>query len=244
MKIFGLLVRKEKSFIHLTCNIIIVATIIAVMSISLISPASTIAYQSSFPAIYNGDRESNNVSLMINVYWGTEYLDEMLKTLKDNNVKTTFFVGGMWVAKNNEYLLKIRDDGHEIGNHGYFHKDGAKLSSSENKNEIYTNHELVKEVAGMEMNLFAPPSGSVNDTVTYTANSLGYRTIMWSRDTIDWRDKNSDLIYERATTKTIGGDLILMHPTECTARALDKIIKTLKSKGLNPTTVTETIGDM
>ena len=243
MRIFGFLKMKEKSFVHLTCNIILIVTIIAVMSISLFAPASTIAYQDSFPAIYHGDKSKNNVSLMINVYWGTEYLDEMLSILKDNNVKTTFFVGGCWVAKNNEYLLKIKNDGHEIGNHGYFHKDGAKLSSSENKNEIYTNHELVKEVAGVEMNLFAPPSGSVNDIVTSAASNLGYRTIMWSRDTIDWRDKDSELIYERATSKTIGGDLILMHPTECTVRALDRIIKTLKNKNLNLTTGTETLGE-
>ena len=52
---------------------------------------------------------------------------------------------------------------------------------------------------------------------------------------------HENLIFSRAVDKTVGGDLILMHPTEKTAKVLDKIIKALKNKGLNVTTVTETI---
>ena len=82
------------------------------------------------------------------------------------------------------------------------------------------------------MNLFAPPSGSVNSTVVTSAENLGYKTIMWSKDTIDWRDKDENLIFSRATKNISSGDLILMHPTNATAQALENILKTIYEQGL------------
>ncbi len=241
MKIFGFNTNNEKRFIHITCNIILGVILAVVFSLSLFSPVSSVVSVTKQSPIYYGNRKNNNVSLMINVYWGTEYLDDMIATLKNNNVKTTFFVGGCWVAKNNEMLKKLDEAGFEIASHGYNHKDHSKLSMEKNQDEIYVTHELVKSIIGREMNLFAPPSGSFNDSTLTVASHLGYKTIMWSRDTVDWRDKDENLIFSRAVDKTVGGDLILMHPTEKTAKVLDRIIKALKNKGLNVTTVTETI---
>ena len=72
---------------------------------------------------YSGNTESNKISLMVNVYWGTDYLDGMLEVWEKYDVKTTFFVGGTWAVKESEMLEKINDAGHEIANHGYSHKD-------------------------------------------------------------------------------------------------------------------------
>lgn len=193
---------------------------------------------------YSGDEKSNKITLMINVYWGTEYLDEMLQILEDNDVKTTFFVGGTWAVAESDMLKKIYDAGHEIGNHGYYHKDQGKLSAEKNYEEIINTHNLVKSLIGVEMDLFAPPSGSYNKKTVEIATELGYKTIMWTdgRDTIDWRDKDSEVIYNRAIKNCKGGDFVLMHPTEATKNALDRIIKTLKEKGFELCTVSENIG--
>ncbi len=190
---------------------------------------------------YNGDKSSKNVSLMINVYWGTEYLDDMLSILKENNVQTTFFIGGTWAVLNEDMLKKIYDDGHEIANHGYHHKDHDKLDEQGNLNEISTTHTIIQELLGVEMNLFAPPSGAYDKLTVSSASSLGYKTIMWTRDTVDWRDKDAELIYSRAIKNACGGDLILMHPTEKTVEALPKIISWFKDNGFNLTTVSQTL---
>lgn len=192
--------------------------------------------------IYAGDKSSNNISFMINVYWGNEYLEKMLETLKNYGVKTTFFIGGSWAISNQSLLKKIKEDGHEIASHGYSHKDHGKLDYNLNLIEIQKCHNVVKEVLNVDMELFAPPSGSYNDCTIKAANDLGYKTIMWTRDTIDWRDKDANLIYNRATIGLSGGDLVLMHPTSCTADSLQKIIEFAKRKKLNPTTVSETLG--
>ena len=191
---------------------------------------------------YNGDTSSNKVTLMINVYWGTEYLDDMLATLAEKDVKTTFFIGGTWAVLNEDYLNKIYQAGHEIANHGYHHKDHDKLDERGNLNEISTTHKIIKELLDVDMNLFAPPSGAYDKLTVSCAESLGYHTIMWTRDTIDWRDHDAEVIYQRAIKKAKGGDLILMHPTEATAQALPRIIDYFQSNNFTLTTVSDNIG--
>ena len=222
-------------------NLIIVVCIIFVGVISFGSRAVSVAYLKTDEAIYQGDPNKKQVSLMINVYWGTEYIEPILKTLKDNNVTATFFVGGSWVAQNNDVLALIDGTNCEIGNHGYYHKDHAKISKQQNQDEISRTHTLIKNLTKREMTLFAPPSGAYNKTTLDVAKSLGYKTIMWSKDTIDWRDQNEDLIFNRATQKLCNGDLILLHPTEKTMTILDKIIKSIKEQGFELVTVSKNI---
>ena len=207
------------------------------------SVKSVFSNKSEVQAYYSGNTQKNNVSLMNNVYLGTDYIEPMLEVLKNENVNTTFFVGGTWASSNSEVLKKIFDDGHEIANHGYYHKDHKYLSDERNQEEIYITHKLVKELIGVDMTLFAPPSGSYNTQTLLIASNLGYKTIMWTKDTIDWRDKDSNLAFTRATKNAKNGDLILMHPTAHTLEALPQIIKFYKENGFNLTTVSEAIAE-
>ena len=65
------------------------------------------------------------------------------------------------------------------------------------------------------------------------------KTVLWSRDTIDWRDKNASLIYTRATKGVKGGEFVLMHPMQETADALEDILKYYESVSLSVVTVSE-----
>ncbi len=222
-------------------NIAIFSMLLVLSIITLSMDTNYIATSNTNQVVYYGNQNSNKVSIMFNVYWGTEYLDGILDTLNRYGVKTTFFVGGQWVEKETEYLTKIIDNGHEIGNHGYFHKDHDQLSRQQNYDEIYTTHQLVQQLGGVSMTLFAPPSGAYSTTTIEVAEQLGYKTIMWSKDTIDWRDQDSDLIYTRATKNCKGGDLILAHPTAKTLEALPKILQYYLDHNLQATTVTQCI---
>lgn len=229
--------------VQIITNSIIVAILISLIVVAV--PFSAQVRTSANPnVIYNGDTSQNNVCFMINVYWGTEYIEDMLDIFDLYNVKTTFFVGGSWFAKNIEMAQEIYKRGHEVGNHGYNHKDHDKISYQQNYDEIHKTHLLVSANLGIEMNLFAPPSGAFNDTTTEIAKNLGYKTIMWTHDTIDWRDKNTDLIIKRATKNLSNGDLILMHPTKNTLEALSSILAYAQNNGFNPTTVSNVIGEI
>ena len=227
----------RRQFVNLLIFIMLgVVTTFAILGVNLVSTSSVVN-----GVYYSGNENSNKISLMINVYWGTEYLDGMLDILDKYDVKTTFFVGGTWAVKESDMLTKIYEKGHEIGNHGYSHKDQDKLSREDNKKEILTTHNIVKDLLGIDMTLFAPPSGAYSKTTVEVANELSYQTIMWTRDTIDWRDKDANLIYSRAVKDAKGGDLVLMHPTEKTLEALENIIVELQSKGFKLTTVSDAL---
>ena len=189
----------------------------------------------------NASSSSDGVSLMFNVYWGTEEVEKILDVLDDFGAKCTFFVGGCWADDNVATLKKIVQKGHEIGNHGYFHKDHTTLGEKENKKEISTCNEFVYLATGSMPTLFAPPSGAYNDLTIKVARSLGMSTILWSKDTIDWRDKDEAMTISRATKNVKGGDFVLMHPMQATVAALDDILSYYKKEGLRVITVTENL---
>ena len=231
---------KRKVFTHVVSNVVLAALVVAVASIGFLGATANV-FSSSDTPIYRGTGDKQ-VSLMVNVYWGTEYLDDMLAIFDKYGVATTFFVGGSWVAQYPEMLQKIYSCGHEIGNHGYNHKEHSRLTYNENVKEITTCEKLVFEHIGLKMTLFAPPSGDFgNDTLAAAADN-GYKTIMWSRDTIDWRDKDKDVIVKRATKDTGSGELILMHPTKQTRDALDEIVRYYLDNGFSIVPVSTNIG--
>ncbi len=233
-------VKNRAKFLRVVLGNIVIAATVAVLVLVTLPTRAERTDVSSEP--YYSGKSDSKISLMINVYWGTEYIPQMLDILARYNVRTTFFVGGSWVAGNAETLKAIHEAGHEIGNHGYYHKDHKKLDASYNRKEIMSAHEAVKDAIGVDMTLFAPPSGSFGSTTLSVAGELGYKTIMWTRDTIDWRDHDADLIYRRAIKNIKGGDLILMHPTECTVKALERIIISVSAAGLKIAPVGEILG--
>ena len=221
---------------RLIANIVIVL-MLATLSVLAVNNAQTLKVQADSRVIYAGDENKNSVCFMINVYQGEEYVKNILDILDVYNVKTTFFIGGSWAVKNIDLVKEIYSRGHELGNHGFYHKDQDNLDYDGNVQEIKMCHEVVGKNLGVEMTLFAPPSGAYSINTVDAASNLNYKTIMWTHDTIDWRDQNSDLIYKRATKDLSNGDLILMHPTEKTVQAMTNIISTAINSGFNPTTV-------
>lgn len=237
-------IKLENVFRNIICNIVIFVMVFGmIFAGKRINDGSMISVSNSEykGTLYAGDRSSKKISLMINVYWGDEFVEQFLDIFDKYGIKTTFFVGGTWVSSNPELLKKIFDKGHEIGSHGYSHKEQGKLGYETNYEEISKCHSLVSKTIGINMELFAPPGGSYNANTVKAASDLGYKTIMWTRDTIDWRDHDADLIYNRAVTSMHGGDLILMHPTACTVQAIEKVIEFAIAHELTVTTVSDVL---
>lgn len=235
---------KKTVFQNVFANLIIVLVLVLVGATTAVGGVFAVTADGTQQAHYRGDPATPKMSLMINVYWGTEYLPSMLDTLADRQVKCTFFIGGTWAASNNALLNRIKLEGHELGNHGYYHKDATTISAARNKEEILVTEKLVEGITGVKTRLFAPPSGAFDKNTLKVASEIGYHTIMWTQDTIDWRDHDVDLIYKRATTKAANGNLVLMHPTAATAKALPKIIDSLSAAGYTLTTVSDTLGKL
>lgn len=231
-----------KGRVAVITNICLAAVLLAVGAVCFFPLGVSTAGRLSDRVYYEGNAEGGCVSLMFNVYWGTEYLPVILDVLDEYGVKATFFIGGSWADDNAEALREIASRGHELGNHGYFHREQDKLSYEKNAEEIRLCGELVEMLCGVRPTLFAPPSGAYSENTVDAAEALGYKVILWSKDTVDWRDRDQTLIYRRAAEGAESGDLVLAHPTAETAAALPSILARYEELGLRQVPVSVNIG--
>ncbi|AIQ64402.1 hypothetical protein PSTEL_16185 [Paenibacillus stellifer] len=191
--------------------------------------------------IYRGNPAKPMVAFMINVAWGNEYLIPMLDILDQEKVKATFFLDGSWLSKNRELALEIQKRGHEIENHAYTHPNMSTLSRARATMEIEKTKSLLKSSLGVENRWFAPPSGDYNQETVEIARELGLKTVLWTVDTVDWRNPSPDSVIAKITTKAEPGTLVLMHPTNASSKALRGMIRGIRAKGLTLGTVSETL---
>ena len=194
--------------------------------------------QANLPYTQGTKKNSGYVALTCNVDlgWEDEYVISILETLKKEKVHITFNVTGKWTEKNKDLLLRIKNEGHEIGNHGYKHLDYATLSYDENYNQISTSKKIIEDALGEKTKFFQAPAGSFGTNTVKAAESLNYICFKWDVDTIDWQDRyNPEKIIERVKNKNIvDGSIILMHPTDATTKCLDDIIEIIRQKNLKP----------
>ncbi len=235
---------KQTKKLSIITNLALVLIMSAVLAISFIPQSVVPIYGGNrVSAIYNGNRENKSVSLMFNVYENTEIVNSIIDTLNSYGAKCTFFVGGCWADDNEQTLKRIVEEGHEIANHGYFHKDHKKLTYEQNRKELENTNTIVEALCGVKPTLFAPPSGSYSDITLESAFDLDLKVIMWSKDTIDWRDSDYNTLVKRATKDLTNGDMVLMHPKAHTLKALPEILQYCKGSGLEVVTVSQNIGE-
>ncbi|WP_243113695.1 polysaccharide deacetylase family protein [Desulfofundulus salinus] len=187
--------------------------------------------------IYQGSSREKEIALTVNVFWGEEYLPQMLDILEKEKVQATFFIGGQWAEQFPGLTRKIHQKGHEIGSHGYAHPHPDQLSVSGNLQDIRRAEEVLVKITGERPKLFAPPYGEHGPAVLQAAWEAGYRTILWSVDTVDWQRPEPQVISSRVLEKAHNGAIVLMHPTAPTVEALPVIIKELKARGYRLITV-------
>lgn len=209
--------------------------------VQVITYVVTAARDSSYYLpVYEGNPDRGQVSLTFNVAWGEEEIPKVLAILKQTDVKATFYFVGTWVKKFPELVREIERQGHEIANHGLYHGQPAQMNRDELVRLIETNQKLLAEVCDKQpVKLFAPPSGDYNQQVLSVAGDLGYRTILWTVDTVDWKRPAPEIIRERVRNKIKPGAIVLMHPTAPTVAALKLIIDDLKAIHLRPVPVSQ-----
>lgn len=227
-------------FIKRVSSVIIVFLLVFVTIVCFSGDKLTVNVASNTDEpIYFGNRNSNTVALMFNCYEGRDIIEKIAETLNTYGFKATFFFGGCFADDNYDLLISLAENGHEIANHGYFHKKHSKLTIEENIMEIKKTHDMVYSLTGIKMQLFAPPYGDFATQTLTACKNLDYKVIMWSKDTVDWLDKNADNVYNKATKAIKCGDFVLMHPFEHTLNALPKILNYYINNGIVVGTVSQ-----
>lgn len=182
----------------------------------------------------NLDTSKKYVSISFDAAWGDDDTIKILDILDKYNVKTTFFMTGGWVDSYPDKVLEIYNRGHDLGNHSQNHKEMSKLSVSEQKEEILSVADKIKEITGYTSFLFRPPYGDYNSTLIDTVYGCNFYPIEWDVDSLDWKDYGTDNIIKTVTTHKAlkNGSIILMHNgAKYTAEALESVITGLQSQG-------------
>lgn len=233
----------KSKIITVITNVVLIAIVVCVSFVGVYSGnAAAVAYENT-NLHYGGNEEHGAVSLTFNVYESTENVMKILDILDEHEAKATFFIGGCWADDNVDAVREIYRRGHELGSHGYFHKDHSKMSYAANLEEIRPSVRLIEMICLNKVNVFAPPSGAFCEETLSACEALGLNVIMWSRDTIDWRDKSVEKIYERATKNLKAGEFILMHPKDVTVEALPEILTYISESGLKTATISQNLGE-
>ncbi|MDR1364520.1 MAG: polysaccharide deacetylase family protein, partial [Oscillospiraceae bacterium] len=94
--------------------------------------------------IYKIGTEEKFVSLSFDAAWGNEQTENLLNTLKKFDVKTTFFLTGLWVDKYPESVKAIYEAGHDVENHSNSLPHMPKLDSEKMRDEIEKCNEKIK----------------------------------------------------------------------------------------------------
>ena len=181
--------------------------------------------------IYSVEREDKKISVTFDCAWGTEHTDAILTALTNCNVRATFFMVEFWAEKYPEYVRKI-DSFCEIGTHSSTHSYMSKQNAEEIRGELTTSSAAIQNITGKKVELFRPPFGDYDDNLIKTATEMGYYTIQWDVDSLDWKDLSASDIAMRVINGVKSGSIILMHNNGLhTAEALPIILETLKNRG-------------
>lgn len=166
--------------------------------------------------------------------------DRLLDILKQRNAVATFCMVGNRVATYAAELKQVVDQQNEICNHSWDHSDFTNLSDAQVTAQVQQTNQVIFNASGVYPKLMRPPYGAVNPQVIADINMP---IAMWSVDTLDWRDRNADIVYQRAIAGAKPGAVILMHeihPTTIDAAA--RIIDELQAQGYVLVTMSELFG--
>lgn len=185
---------------------------------------------------YVGDINQKELFLTFDAGYDNGNLSSILDTLQEKNVKAAFFVTGDFLTRNSDLVLRMKEEGHIVGNHSWGHKNITKINEEELKNEIQKVEEKYQEITHEEMkHYFRPPEGEFNHTSLLSLQKLGYKTIFWSLAYQDWdtnRQHGSLYAYQNVMNHIHNGAIILLHTvSKDNKEALGKIIDDLQSDG-------------
>lgn len=104
---------------------------------------------------------------------------KVLNMLRDYNVKATFFVLGYIAAKEPGLIQEIKDEGHEIASHGYFHRRIFELTEEEFEDDIVRSIDVISSITNSKVLGFRAPEWSIRPNTFWALESLRKKGILY-----------------------------------------------------------------
>ena len=166
---------------------------------------------------------------------------QILKILKEQNVKATFFMLGIKARQYPELVKAVKADGHVIANHSYNHANLAHLNANKLKYEISETNEILKQITGQEPKCLRPPYGASSKEVRAVSAQAGLTVVTWDLNSFDYTNETPAKEEQWVLEKAKSGGVILMHDAlrggAHTVVALPNIIAGYKKRGVRFDTI-------
>jgi len=217
---------------------------LAALGISVVGGAIHGAFhRNSFvfgPALGKIESDRKVVALTFDDGPNPDATPRILDTLREKGVRATFFVLGSHAERWPELVRRISHEGHQIGNHGYFHRKLQFKSPFYVSRDIRLGIRAIKRAGAPAPRYFRAPHGFRSPWTTPIASSYGERTVGWSLGVWDSDRPGVEEIVRRTLEGVEPGSIVLLHDGDGynpdgdrmqTAAALPLIIDRLKEQG-------------
>lgn len=196
-----------------------------------------------FPTLYHqGAGGEHQVALTFDDGPDPEWTPQVLDILKANGVRAAFFLVGANAEKHPDLVRRIVAEGHEIGNHTYYHPNLAICWPEHIRLELNATQLVLETITGRSTTLFRPPyaadtsPSSLADLAPLRiANEMNYLVVLENIDPQDWARPGADVILQRIKQQRRDGSIILLHDAggdrAQTIEALPKVIDWLRTRG-------------
>ncbi len=164
----------------------------------------------------------------------------ILDALAEHGVKATFFILGRHAERWPDLVHRAVREGHQVGNHGYFHRKLHFKSPRYVRRDVLLGKRAIERAGASPPHFFRAPHGFRSPWVSAIAGSLGERTIGWSLGVWDSDQPGVKKIVEQVIEGVKPGSIVLLHDGDGynadgnrlqTAAALPKIITGLRERG-------------
>ncbi len=185
------------------------------------------------PNLHEGRNGSNrNIMLTFDDGPSLGTTPALLEILARCQIKALFFTVGKKLATRDGSAIakQAGSEGHVLGNHSYSHQNLCEFSRDKVQDELKRTHDLICEYAG-ECKYFRPPFGRSNSIVAEIVQELGYTTLLWNVDSLDWKLKQNGQWIDHAMDQinTRETSIVLMHDIHrTTVENLESLIRRIK----------------
>src|SRR5438094_1300917 len=195
-----------------------------------------------FPTLYHqGAGGEHQVAITFDDGPDPRWTPKILNILKAANVKAAFFLVGVNAERYPNLVRRIVNEGHEMGNHTYYHPNLALCWPEHIRLELNATQLLLETITGRATTLFRPPYAADTQparlaelTPLKIAQDQNYLVVLENIDPQDWARPGADVILQRVKQQRHDGNIILLHDAggdrSQTLEALPRIIEYLQAR--------------
>lgn len=194
----------------------------------------------------SGPADGRSVALTFHGSGEVGLVQQLLDEAKQAQCPITVFVVGQWLMANPAIGRRMVADGHELANHTFTHPTLSRLAQSAVAKEITGCRDALAHVVNTPGRWFRPSGVETrpSDLILRQSAAAGYPTVIgFDVDPMDYKDPGTDAVASRAIAGLHPGAIVSLHTGHAgTVAALPRIIAAVRSRGLQPVTVSDLLG--